>query len=87
LDNDEIIASLDRELPEYLAATDGVSMSSEYEMLALWAANSKTLPNWSALVQKLLRALATELSFCRKSLQPIKQCIQRPARFLTYGLS
>jgi hypothetical protein len=54
LDNDEIISSLDRELAEYLAATDGVSMSSEDKKLTLWAANSKTLPNWSALVQKLL---------------------------------
>ena len=54
LDNDEIIASLGRELPEYLAATDGVSMSSEDEKLASWAAHSKTLPNWSALVKKLL---------------------------------
>ena len=39
LDNDEIIASLDRELPEYLSATDGVSMSSEDEKLACWADN------------------------------------------------
>jgi hypothetical protein len=54
LDNDEIISSLDRELAEYLAATDGVSISSEDKKLTLWAANSKTLPNWSALVQKLL---------------------------------
>lgn len=54
MDNDEIISSLDRELAEYLAATDGVSMSSEDKKLTLWAANSKTLPNWSALVQKLL---------------------------------
>ena len=54
MDNDEIISSLDRELAEYLAATDGVSISSEDKKLTLWAANSKTLPNWSALVQKLL---------------------------------
>ena len=54
MNNDEIISSLDRELAEYLAATDGVSMSSEDKKLTLWEANSKTLPNWSALVQKLL---------------------------------
>jgi hypothetical protein len=54
LDNDEIFSSLDRELAEYLAATDGVSMNSEDKKLTLWAANSKTLPNWSAFVQKLL---------------------------------
>ena len=54
LDNDEINAGLGRELPEYLAATDGVSLSSDDEKLAWWAAHSKTLPNWSALVKKLL---------------------------------
>ena len=46
LDNDKIIANLGEELPEYLAATNGVSMSSGEENLAWWAAHSKTLSNW-----------------------------------------
>ena len=54
LGNDETIAGLGKELPEYLAATDGLSLSSDDEKLAWWAAHSKTLPNWSALVKKLL---------------------------------
>ena len=54
LGNDEIIAGLGKELPEYHAATDGVSLSSDDEKFAWWAAHSKTLPNWSALVKKLL---------------------------------
>ena len=41
LDND-IIANLARQLPDYLAATDGVVMEDEEEKLAWWAANSVT---------------------------------------------
>jgi hypothetical protein len=37
-----------------LLQNNSVSMSSEDKKLTLWAANSKTLPNRSALVQKLL---------------------------------
>ena len=43
LDNDNIIANLARELPDYLAAADGVVMEDEEEKLAWWAANSVRL--------------------------------------------
>ena len=54
LDNDNIIANLARELPDYLAAADGVVMEDEEEKLAWWAANSVRLPQWASLVKKLL---------------------------------
>lgn len=54
LDNDNIIANLARELPDYLAAADGVVMEDEEEKLAWWAANSVRLPHWASLVKKLL---------------------------------
>ena len=54
LDNDNIIANLARELPDYLAAADGVVMEDEEEKLAWWAANSFRLPHWASLVKKLL---------------------------------
>ena len=70
LDNDEIIAGLGKELPEYLAATDSVSLSSDDEKLAWWAAHSKTLPNWSAYLRNC--CFATKFGFCRTSLQFVK---------------
>ena len=54
LDNDNIIANLARELPDYLAAADGVVMEDEEEKLAWWAANSVRLPHWASLLKKLL---------------------------------
>ena len=54
LDNDNIIANLARELPDYLAAADGVVMANEEEKLAWWAAHSDTLPHWAGVVKKLL---------------------------------
>ena len=53
LDND-IIANLARELPDNLAAADGVVMEDEEEKLAWWEANSVRLPHWASLVKKLL---------------------------------
>ena len=50
LDNDNIIANLARELPDYLAAADGVVMEDEEEK----PANSVRLPHWASLVKKLL---------------------------------
>ena len=54
LDNDNIIANLARELPDYLAAADGVVMANEEEKLAWWAAHSDTLPHWTGVEKKLL---------------------------------
>ena len=54
LDNDNIIANLARELPDYLAAADGVVMANEEEKLAWWAAPIDTLPHWAGVVKTLL---------------------------------
>ena len=54
LDNDNIIANLARELPDYLASADGVVKANEEEKLAWWAAHSDTLPHWAVVVKKLL---------------------------------
>ena len=54
LDNDNIIANLAREVPDYLAAADGIVMANEEEKLAWWAAHSDTLPHWAGVVKKLL---------------------------------
>ena len=51
---DTIIANLAREVPDYLAAADGVVMANEEEKLAWWAAHSDTLPHWAGVVKKLL---------------------------------
>ena len=52
--DDATIANLATELPLYLAAADGVMCDSEEEKLVLLAAHRDTLPNWVALVRKLL---------------------------------
>ena len=43
-----------RELPDYLAAADGVVMANEEEKLAWWAAHSDTPPHWAGAEKKLL---------------------------------
>lgn len=50
LDNDNIIANLARELPDYLASADGVVMANEEEKLAWSAAHSDILPHWAGVV-------------------------------------
>ena len=87
LGNDEIIAGLGKELPEYLAATDGVSLSSDDAKLAWWAAHSKTLPNWSALVKKLLLLQPSSASAERVFSLLNNAFNICPARSVTYGLS
>ena len=52
--NDNTIANLANELPDYLAAVDGVTLGNEDEKVTWWAAQCETLPHWSALVKKLL---------------------------------
>ena len=52
--DDATIANLATELPLYLAAADGVICDSEEEKLVWLAAHRDTLPNWVALVRKLL---------------------------------
>lgn len=54
LDDNDTIANLAQELPAYLATADGVAMTNDDEKLAWWAGHSKILPNWSAVVKKLL---------------------------------
>ena len=54
LNDDSCIASLAQELPAYLAAAEGVTVSNESEKVDWWAAHRETLPNWAAVVKKLL---------------------------------
>jgi hypothetical protein len=54
LDDDNVIANLAQELPNYLAAADSVTMTDDDDKLAWWAGHSETLSNWSSLVKKLL---------------------------------
>jgi hypothetical protein len=54
LDDDNVIANLEQELPNYLAAADSVTMTDDDDKLPWWAGHSETLPNWSSLVKKLL---------------------------------
>ena len=52
--DDATIANLVQELPLYLAASDGVTVTREDEKLTWWANHKDTLPHWSSLVKKLL---------------------------------
>ena len=74
LDNDNIIANLARELPDYLTAA-GVVMVDEKEKLAWWAANSITLPHWASLVKKLLLIQPSSASAERDFGLLCEQCI------------
>ena len=52
--NENTIANLANELPDYLAAADRVTLGNEDEKVTWWAAHRETLPHWSALVKKML---------------------------------
>ena len=52
--DDATIANLAQELPLYLAASDGVTVTCEDDKLTWWANHKDTLPHWSSLVKKLL---------------------------------
>ena len=54
LNNDAAIDGLAHELPRYLAAADGTVIEEEEEKVQWWARHARTLPNWSAIVRKLL---------------------------------
>lgn len=54
LNNDATIDGLVNELPRYLAAADGTVIEEEEEKVQWWARHAHTLPNWSAVVRKLL---------------------------------
>ena len=54
LNNDATIDGLARELPRYLAAADGTVIEEEEEKVQWWVRHARTLPNWSAIVRKLL---------------------------------
>lgn len=54
LNEDNCIASLARELPAYLAAADGATADEEDDKVDWWAAHRDALPNWAAVVRKLL---------------------------------
>ena len=62
LNDDNCIASLAQELPAYLAAAEGVTVSNENEKVDWWAAHRETLPNWAAVVKKLLLIQASSAS-------------------------
>ena len=50
--DDATIANLAQELPLYLAASDGVTVTCEDDKLTWWANHKDTLPHWSSLVIK-----------------------------------
>ena len=52
--NETKIANLAEELPAYLAAADGVTVTCEEDKAAWCAAHADTLPHWSSLVKTLL---------------------------------
>ena len=54
IDDDTTIANLAQELPLYLAAADGVTVTCENDKLTWWAAHKDVLPHWSSLVKTLL---------------------------------
>ena len=49
--DDATIANLAQELPLYLAASDGVTVTCEDDKLTWWANHKDTLPHWSSLVK------------------------------------
>ena len=54
LNVDATIAGLVNDLPHYLAVADGTDIDEEEEKVQWWARHERTLPNWSAVVRKLL---------------------------------
>ena len=54
INDDTKIANLAEELPAYLAAADGVTVTCEEDKVAWWAAHADTLPHWSSLFKMLL---------------------------------
>ena len=54
LDDDGIIAGLSQELPHYLATAEGTQVATEEDKVQWWARNLENLPNWSAVVKKIL---------------------------------
>ena len=54
INDDTKIANLAEELPAYLAAADGVTVTCGEDKVAWWAAHADTLPHWSSLVKMLL---------------------------------
>ena len=52
--DDTKIANLAEELPLYLAAAEGVTVTCENDKLTWWAAHEDALPHWSSLVKTLL---------------------------------
>ena len=53
LDKDDIIQGLTDELPQYLAAIDGVELQSDDEKVHWWQ-RQRNIPQWSDAVRKLL---------------------------------
>lgn len=54
INDDTKIANLAEELPAYLAAADGVTVTCEDDKVTWWAAHADNLPHWSSLVKTLL---------------------------------
>ena len=52
--NNATIANQARELPQNIAATEGVTGTCEDDKVSWWAAHRDTLLFWSAIVKKLL---------------------------------
>ena len=48
------IANLEQELPLYLAASDGVTVTCEDDKLTWYTNHKDNLPHWSSLIKKLL---------------------------------
>ena len=72
---DDIIVDLAQELPLYLAAADGVTVTCENDKLTWWASHKETLPHWASLVKTLLL------------IQPSSASAERAFSLLTNGFS
>jgi hypothetical protein len=54
INDDTWIENLAEELPAYLVAADGVTVTCEEDKVTWWAAHADTLPHWSSVVKTLL---------------------------------
>ena len=52
--SDTTISNLAQELPLYLGAAEGVTVTCEEDKVSWWASHKLTLPHWSSLVRALL---------------------------------
>ena len=71
LDKDEVIGSLQEELPLYLAAAEDVHM--DVDALQWWGSHCAKLPVWSSVFQKLLAIQPSSASACILKCSPLPE--------------